>query len=73
MNFCKNDKDGFVVFWVGGAGGFGLGNERSKSYCWNMSHGYEGLEDTTLTGMNFIPWYNGPYHHCARIVAIQLE
>ena len=71
--FCKNSSGGFVDFWVTGEGGFFLGNEKSNSYCWNMSDAFEGLEDTTLTGQNNTNWRNPPYHHCARLVAIQLE
>ena len=70
VHFCKNNGHGFV--WVGDYfGGFYMGNERSASYCSNLSHGFGGLEDTTLTGKNGIV-DNGPYH-CTRIVAIQLQ
>ena len=68
--FFKN-VSGFVGLWVGGVGGFYLGNERSMSYCFNMSRSFDGLEDTTLTGRE--ETWLGPYHHCARLVAMQLE
>ena len=67
--FCRKDSYGFVLFLV--SGGFFLGNERSDSDCENMSLAFEGLEDTTLTGENS-PNGEGPFHHCARIVAIHL-
>ena len=69
VRFSKDDWNGFVEFGVDGygAGGFWLGNERSKSFCWNISRAFEGLENTTLTGNN------GLYYHCTRLVAIQLE
>ena len=73
VEFVKSDDSGFVVFWVEGAGGFWLGNERSDSFCCDMSLGFEGLDDTTLTGQTNTDWKNPPYHHCARLVALQLE
>ena len=72
VSFWKNDSNGFVRFWVNGEGGFYLGNERSDSYCWNMSRGFEGLQNTTLTGKTY-HYPDGPYHHCTRLVAVQLE
>ena len=36
-----------------------------------LSNGFEGIEDTTLTGKNGD--YKGPYFHCTRLVAIQLS
>ena len=72
VKFWENDFNGFVVFGVYWAGNFWLGNERSDSDCNNMSRCFEGLEDITLTGMNGT-WNHGPYHHCTRLIAIQLE
>ena len=72
VQFCKNYSSGFVAFGVDNAGGFFLGNEDSDSYCWVVSDAFEGLEDTTLTGKSG-RFLEGPYHHCARLVAIQLE
>ena len=63
---------GFVQFWVYGFGGFRLGNEKSDSDCWYMSRGFEGVEDTTLTGQNG-DREEGQVHHCARLIAVQLE
>ena len=72
VRFCKDDRNGFVEFWVdGGVGSFCLGNERSFSYCCDLSGAFEGLEDTTLTGMEGT--WRGPYHHCTRLIAVQLE
>ena len=72
LDFWKNDTSGFVVFWVFGKGGFYLGNESSESDCWNVSDAFEGLEDTTLTGKNGT-CDEGPFHHCVRLIAVQLE
>ena len=72
VRFFNNYSDGFVWFCVSGSGWFYLGNERSKSFCMNMSLVFEGLEDTTLTGKTG-SWDKGPYHHCTRLVAFQLE
>ena len=71
VRFFKNSY-GFVWFGVFCVGGFFLGNERSDSYCGCLSKAFKGLEDTTLTGKNGT-WREGPYHHCARLVAFQLE
>ena len=71
LRFFKNDNYGFVAVWASGYDGLYLGNERSDSYCCDMSFGFEGIEDTTLTGKTGN--YNGPYHHCTRLVAIQLS
>ena len=70
--FWKNNENGFVQLWVDYAGGFFLGNERSGSFCMNMSRAFEGLEDTTLTGESGT-FYEGPFHHCTRLVAVQLS
>ena len=70
----SNSFNGFVEFWVGGVageGGFKLGNEKSRSNCRDMSKTFEAIEDTTLSGKNG-PFNKGPYHHCARLVAVQL-
>ena len=68
VGYWKNNSHGFVLFHCG-AGGFTLGNESTNAWCNNMSEAFEGLHNTTLTGKNGI---FGPYHHCARLVAIQL-
>ena len=70
-HFRKNLSGGFVAFRVYGGGGFVLGNESSRSFCCDLSCGFEGLGDTTLTGKN--SGYEGPFHHCTRLLAIQLE
>ena len=70
--FLKNNIFRFVEFWVAGAGGFYLGDERSDSNYWNVSRvsdAFEGLQGTTLTGKN-VP---SGHHHCARLVAVELE
>ena len=70
--FFKNNINGFVGFYVNMAGEFRLGNERSNSYCRDLSDAFEGLENTTLTGKN-LTCDEGPYHHCTRLVAVQLS
>ena len=72
VSFWKNDIQGFVYIGVFGAGAFILGNEKSNSYCAVLSCAFEGLQNTTLTGQNG-DYFQGPYHHCARLVAVQLE
>ena len=72
VTFWKNNPKGFVGFWVHNDDGFHLGNERSKTVCHDLSHGFVGLEDTTLTGMNGTG-REGPYHRCTRLVAVQLQ
>ena len=71
--FYKDDEyHGWFVKFDGYTGGFFLGNEKSDTYCINLSQGFEGIEDTTLTGKNRACG-KGPYHHCARLIAVQLE
>ena len=65
--FCKKYNLGFVYFGADSDGSFFLGNERSDSYCWDMSRVFEGCEDTTFSGENNL------IYHCTRLVAIQLE
>ena len=72
VRYSKNDNNGFVGFWANGNSGFRLGNENSDSNCFNLSNGFEGVHDTTLTGKNG-PYDKGPYHHCSRLVAVQLS
>ena len=72
VEFRKNDSREFVGFRVFGVGGFTLGNEKSKSYCRDLSSCFEGLKNTTLTGENNTGGWIGPYH-CTRLVALQLE
>ena len=67
--FYKNHSSGRFVNIGGNAGWFYLGNETSKTYCFYLSDGYEGIENTTLTGKT---GSSNPFT-CTRIVAIQLE
>ena len=62
------NSNGFVRLAVFGVGGFTLGNESSKSCCWDMSNAFEGIEDTTLTGKDF-----HSSSHFIRLVVIQFE
>ena len=72
ISLTMDGEYGFVFFGVGCGRGFYLGNEKSFSYCDELSRAFEGLEDTTLTGQSGRCW-EGPYHHCSRLVAVQLE
>ena len=67
----RDNVGGFVTFWADNesGGGFTLGNEKSSSYCVDLSLGFEGIEDTTLTGRSGSFPNN---HHCARLVTIQM-
>ena len=71
VGFWKNNSQGFVNFGMGCVGGFYFGNEKSKSWCDNLSRCFEGLEDTTLTGKTGLNTEDE--HHCSRLVALQLE
>ena len=72
VRFWKNNNNhGFVVFWVDGAGGFYLGNERFDSFCYDLSHGFEGIQDTTPTGKSGLG--DEDEHSCTRLIAIQLS
>ena len=67
VRFCKDDSHGFVC--VGGwYGHFYLGNEKSHTYCHNLSSGFMGIENTTLTGKG-----NNENFTCTRIVAVHLQ
>ena len=73
--FRTNNSNGFVALWVDNDfGGFFLGNEKSDSNCKNISGGFLGLEDTTLSGQNNTYYPNNrQFHHCSRLVAVQLS
>ena len=70
--FWKDFNRGFVQFEVGRECWFLLGDEASTSFCYKLSLGFEGLEDTTLTGKN-VDYFRGPNFHRARLVAVQLS
>ena len=62
-----NDLVGHFVRFDGGDGWFFLGNEKSDTWCVDLSKGFEGIENTTLTGNNIEKLFT-----CCRLVAIQL-
>ena len=72
VRFWRNKSMGLVAFWAERCGGFLLGKERSQSFGRDVSDSFEGLQNTTRTGKNG-NWFQGPCHHCTRLVAIQLE
>ena len=63
---------GFVGFWVTGKGSFTLGNASSRSACCGLSNAFEDIADTTLTGVSGFSDV-GPFHHCTRVVAFQIQ
>ena len=73
VEFWEGDRFGFLAFHVDGYGAFTLGDEKSDCHCWNMSDGFEGLENTTLSGDNNTQFQYPPHHHCARLIAVHLE
>ena len=70
--FDSDDKNGFVDFWVEGVGGFVLGNEKSNSFCNSLFRIFDRLDDTALSGQLNGTWASGPFHHCSRLMAVQL-
>ena len=70
VRFYKDEAEGYFVAFIcgyGDSGGFYLGNEKSSTFCDNVSFGFAGIGDTTLTGMNYVNFT------CYRLVAIPLE
>ena len=65
--FYKNDSDGWFVTFDGGSGCFYLGNEKSRTFCVDLYWGFEGIEDTKLTGKKYPENFT-----CTRLLAIQL-
>ena len=68
--FAKNDSCGRFVLFHGcceTVSSFWLGNEESRMWCANLSGGFEGIEDTTLTGSDF------GHFTCCRLVAVWLH
>ena len=68
VEFFRDDPCGWFVNVGGGYGWFNLGNERSYTFCHNLSCDYVGIADTTLTGKTFPERFT-----CTRIVAIYLQ
>ena len=66
--FDKNDSDGWFVQFGGGFGNFCLGNEKSDTYCHDLSDNYVGIDDDTLTGEPNLESFT-----CTRIVAVHLQ
>ena len=68
MHFIKNFSGGRFVDVGGSFGHFYLGNERSDTFCHNLSSEFEGIADTTLTGNTFPGRFT-----CTRVVAVHLN
>ena len=71
--FRPNWLHGAVMFGTSLAQGFWLGDLHNNSYCLHVSECFKGLSDTALTGKSTTDRYYPPYHHCARLVAVQLS
>ena len=67
VKFFKDDSDGCFVIFYGCYGFLLLGNEKSITWRDHLSNGFEGVEDTTLTGTDIRDFT------CSRLVGIQLE
>ena len=65
--FLKNSSNGRFVDFGGSGGWFYLGSQESKTFCYNLSQGFEDIEDNTLAGKP-----NGESFTCSRLVALQL-
>ena len=68
VHFNKNDSDGWFVDVGGNFGNFFLGNEKSATWCYDLSYEYVGIEDTTLTGKTHPERFT-----CTRVVAVHLQ
>ena len=71
VEFFKNVCGGRFVLFNGGGGWFSLGNEKSRTWCFQLSHGFNGIDDTTLTGEPEGS-HSGNFT-CCRLVAVQLS
>ena len=67
VTFFKNACYRWFVMFETNTGSFPLGNEKSITYCVNVSWAFEGIENTTLTGKDRGSFY------CCRLIAIHLE
>ena len=61
----KTPRGSFLRFDAG-PGEFYIGKERSRVMCFNLSEGFEAIENTTLVGQ-------GPNQYCMRVIAVQLS
>ena len=66
--FYKNDSDGTFVCVGGFYGSFSFGNEKSNTFCVNLSCAFVGIENNTLAGKP-----NNGRFTCTRIVAVHLQ
>ena len=68
VRFDKDNSYGIFVNVGGISGCVVLGNEKSDTSCFNLSYGFVGIEDDTLTGKP--DW--GRFT-CTRIIAVHLQ
>ena len=66
--FNRNNNGWFVQLGLDSVGNFGLGNEKSWTYCYYLSRFFQTIDDTTLTGKTG----KDQPHHCFRVLAVQL-
>ena len=64
-----NSTAWFVQLGLDSVGNFGLGNEKSRTYCFYLSKFFQNISDTTLTGKNGV----GQLHSCCRLLAVHLS
>ena len=68
VRFYNNDSDGWFVRFDSGPGWLYLGDQRVGKYCDDLSKGFDGIANNTLTGNTYPARFA-----CSRLVAIQLE
>ena len=69
VHFPHHAREGCVVqVWVGGVGGFALGDERSSGWCRNLAGVFDGVENTP--GEEAL--HDGSLC-CTRLIAVQLS
>ena len=68
MLYTNETSGWFLWFWNDYESGVCLGNERSETWCYELSSGFVGIEDDTLTGNSEYP----DLHRCCRIIAVHM-
>ena len=64
----KDDEEGVFVQFGTPFQNFGLGNESSETYCYDLADCFCGLQSSTLSGRDGV----FGTHHCTRLVAVHL-
>ena len=68
VEFYQRDSFGRFVLFSGGVEAFSLGNEKSKTFSFNLSDAFDGIENNTLSGKG-----NYEKYTCNGLIAIQLK